>query len=442
MNSLKKQLIAVLIALLSVVGIAAGSISYVLARKDAGALLDHQLKEVARSIDEGSQLPAMQARFAAEDEEERESDFVIQVWNGKEPVRASRPGFDLPRGEKTGFSDTVTQGRKWRTYTIVYPDRTAQVSLSDEVRREIAADAAFRSILPFGGLIPLSWILVALVVGRILKPLDAVTEAATRRDASSLDPLPVDHVPQEIEPLVREMNALLMRLGEALESQRQFVSNAAHELRTPLAALQLQIDNLVLRSTQADIESRISELKSGIYRASRLVDQLLKMARFEAAKEPSRQDVDLGELVKSCIAGFIPIAEKKGIDLGMVKDEPAMIKANADSLRILFDNLIDNAVRYSPKGGRVDVSVSASGKKASVEISDNGPGIPEHLLLRVFDRFFRASGQEIEGSGIGLSIVRAIAERESAEVVLRNRDDGSGLIAQVFFDRSDNLILF
>jgi signal transduction histidine kinase len=434
MNSLKKRLIALLIALLSIVGVTAGGISYQLAKQDAGELLDHQLKEVARSIDEGSQLPAMQARFAAENEEERESDFVIQVWVGQEPVRVSRPGFDLPKGSATGFSDTSSQGKKWRTYTIVYPDRTVQVSLSNEVRNEIAADAAFRSVLPFGGLIPLSWVLVAFVVGRILKPLDAVTEAATRRDASSLDPLPVEHVPQEIAPLVREMNALLMRLGEALESQRQFVSNAAHELRTPLAALQLQIDNLSLCSTQADIESRIAELKSGVYRASRLVDQLLKMARFDAAKEPARQGMDLGKLVKSCIAGFIVLAEKKGIDLGMVKDDPAMIEANGASLRILLDNLLDNAIRYSPQGGRIDVSVSVSGKKASVEIADNGPGIPEHLIQHVFERFFRASGQEIEGSGIGLSLVKAIAERESAEIELCNRADGTGLIAKVSFD--------
>jgi signal transduction histidine kinase len=337
----------------------------------------------------------------------------------------------------TGFSDAASQGKKWRTYTIVYPDRTVQVSLSNEVRREIAADAAFRSILPFGGLIPLSWILVTFVVGRILKPLDAVTEAATRRDAASLDPLPVDHVTQEIAPLVLEMNALLMRLGEALESQRQFVSNAAHELRTPLAALQLQIDNLAQCRSAADIESRIAELKSGVYRASRLVDQLLKMARFEAAKEPPRLGVNLGELVKSCIASFIPIAEKKGIDLGMVKDEPAMINANGDSLRILFDNLLDNAIRYSPEGGRIDVSVSVSGKKASVEISDTGPGIPEHLIQHVFERFFRASGQEIEGSGIGLSLVKAIAARESAEVALCNRMDGPGLIAKVSFDTQE-----
>ncbi len=434
MKSLKRQLIVLLISLLAVVGIIAGGISYLLAKKDAGILLDHQLKEVARSIDEGSQLPAMQARFPSENEKERESDFVIQVWYEKEPVRASRPGFFLEKAKHAGFSDMSAEGKRWRAYTLFYPDRTVQVSQSYEVRREIAASAAMRAVFPIAGLIPLSWILVALVVGRILKPLDAVTEAATRRDASCLDPLPGDQVPEEVAPLVNEMNALLLRLREALESQRQFVSDAAHELRTPLAALQLQIENLTLCRSQQDIESRIGELKSGVSRASRLVNQLLKMARYEAQQELAKAETDLGQIVKTCIGGLIPLAERKGIDLGMVRDEPAVVLANVDSLRILFDNLIDNAIRYTPEGGKIDVSVALTEKKAVAEIVDNGPGIPEHLLPRVFDRFFRASGQEIEGSGIGLAIVNAIASTQSAEVTLSNRPDGPGLIAKVAID--------
>ncbi len=434
MNSLKKQLIILLVGLLSIVGVLAGSISYVLAKNDAGELLDHQMREVARSIDEGSQLPAMQTRFFTETEEERESDFVIQAWYENEPVRSSRPDFTLPRGNKTGFSDLTMHGNKWRTYTIVYPERTVQVSLSGEVRREIATAAALRSVLPIAGLIPLSWILVAVVVGRILKPLDAVTAAATQRDASSLDPLPADNVPQEVAPLIAEMNALLLRLGDALESQRQFVSNAAHELRTPLAALQLQIENLSLCQSRQDMDTRIGELKAGVHRASHLVNQLLRMARFEAEKPSAKRNANLGQIVKNCIGSLIPLAEKKGIDLGMVRDEEIVIQANSDALRILFDNLIDNAIRYTPSNGRIDISVISTGKKAFVEIADNSPGIPEHLLPRVFDRFFRASGQVIEGSGIGLAIVKAIADRESAEVALANRQDNAGLVAKISFD--------
>lgn len=434
MTSLKKQLIAWLIILLTVVGLLASGISYSLALNDANSLLDQQLRQVARSIDEGSQLSSMQAKFFREGREERENDFVIQVWYQQEPLRTSRPNFALPRGKSTGFSDMRTAGKTWRAYTIVYPDRTVQVSQSNEVRREIGSSAAMRALLPIAGLIPLSWILVAVGVGHILKPLAAVTEAATQRDASSLDPLPLEAIPEEVVPLIIEMNALLSRLQDALESQRQFVSDAAHELRTPLAALQLQIENLSRSRSQDDLESRVGELRSGVQRASHLVGQLLKMARYEAKRETVRTEMDLGDIVKTCIGDFIPIAEQKGIDLGMVRDEKTTILANADDLRTLFDNLLDNAIRYTPEGGRVDVSVAHSGTKAVVEISDNGPGIPEHLLPRVFDRFFRAGGQETEGSGIGLAIVDEIAHRESAEIELSNKREGSGLISRVSFD--------
>ena len=433
MKSLKRQLIVLLISLLAVVGIIAGGISYLLAKKDAGILLDHQLKEVARSIDEGSQLPAMQARFPSENEKERESDFVIQVWYEKEPVRSSRPEFTLVMAPRSGFSDMVDNGKKWRAYTLFYPNRTVQVSQSMEVRREIAENAAMRTVLPIVGLIPLSWILVAIVLGRIMKPLDAVKQAVTQRDASSLDPLPLDRVPEEVAPLISEMNALLVRLREALESQRQFISDAAHELRTPLAALQLQIENLAFCRNEEDVESRMIELDSGVKRASRLVNQLLKMARLEADRNVTMSLIDPGQIVKNCIGDLIPLAERKAIDLGMIRDEETRILANPDSIRVLFENLIDNAIRYTPQGGRIDVSVYLSDGRAVVEISDNGPGIPENLLPRIFDRFFRASGQEIEGSGIGLAIVQAIAERQSAEIRLANRKDGKGLMASVFF---------
>jgi two-component system OmpR family sensor kinase len=433
MISLKKQLIVWALGLFTVVGLLAGSISYFLAREDASVLLDHQLLLVAGSIDEGSQLPAMQAKFVGESKEEQETDFVIQVWNEKGQVSSSHPNFDLPSGEITGYSDLSIRGERWRAYTIIYPDRTVQVSQLDEVRRKIATIAALRALLPIAGLYPLSWMLVVFGVGRIMRPLAEVTRAVTQRDASSLAPLPTEHIPTEIAPLITEMNGLILRVRETLESQRHFVLDAAHELRTPLTALQLQIENLTQSQSQDDFEVRVDELKSGIQRASHLVVQLLHMARYGAEKQTIREKMDLGSLVKSCIGDFIPLAENQSIDLGMIHDESAFIWANAGDLRILFNNLLDNAIRYTPKGGRIDVSVVVSGEKATVEIVDNGPGIPDTLLPRVFDRFFRVGGHDTEGSGIGLAIVKAIANLESAKISLINREDRSGLIAKVSF---------
>jgi len=433
MTSLKKQLIVWALGLFTVVGLLAGGISYVLALQDANVLLDHQLLLVSGSIDEGSQLPAMREKFLGESKEEQDSDFVIQVWYEHEPVRSSHPDFDLQQGRVTGYSNKPLRGERWRVYTAVYPNRTVQVSQSDAVRRKIATSAALRALLPIAGLYPLSWILVVFGVGRILKPLGEVTRAATQRDASSLAPLPVENIPDEVEPLITEMNGLILRVRDTLDAQRHFTLDAAHELRTPLAALQLQIENLSQSKSQDDLENRISELKSGIHRASHLVGQLLHMARYGAEKQTRRAELDLGTLVKSCIGDFIHIAEQRHIDLGMTRDEPAKICANADDLRILFNNLLDNAIRYTPEGGHIDVSVVSTENYATVQIVDNGPGIPESLMPRVFDRFFRVGGQDIEGSGIGLAIVHAIAKQESAVIELSNRQDGSGLIATVSF---------
>ena len=416
---------------MTVVGILAGVVSYSLAKSDANSLLDQQMRLVARTLDEGSQLDAMQAGFRKERAAEAERDFVMQVWYKDKPVRTSRPDFYLREANSPGFSDLQGNNGIWRAYTIIYPDRTVQVSQSEEVRSAIAANAALRALIPVAGLIPLSWLLVVFGVRYLLKPLDTVTNAATARDASSLDPLPTDGVPDEVYPLIVEINALLGRLKDALESQRQFVFNAAHELRTPLTAMQLQIENLAQNQSFEETRQRFGELISGVQRASHLVSQLLKMARFEAQNDSVQAEVDLGEIVKSCIADFIPFAERRHVDLGMLRDEQAKVNSNAEDLRILFNNLLDNAIRYIPENGKIDVSVFIEDNKAVVKIADNGPGIPDHLLPRIFDRFFRASGQDTEGSGIGLSIVKAIAERESAEIILRNRPEGSGLVARI-----------
>lgn len=434
MFSLKKQLIGWSIGLLTVIGIFAGSCSYLLAQRGASVFLDHQLRLVAGSVDEGSQLPAMREKFRIENKDEQKNGFVIQVAIGKGAASSSRPDFALPMGKLTGYSDVLFSGEKWRTYTIVYPKRTVQISQSDEVRSEIANDAALSALLPIAVLLPLAWILVVFGVGHILKPLADVTCAVTLRDASSLTPISGKYIPAEVAPLINEINGLLLRIQESIESQRHFVLDAAHELRNPLAALQLQIDNISTGQSQEDMNNRISELRSGIERAAHIVSQLLKMARYETEVKTAQFQLDLTDVVKRCISSFIPLAEKSGIDLGMICDESACIWGSHDDLRILLDNLLDNAIRYTQRGGQIDVSVKVLGKKAQVSIVDNGSGIPEHLLPRVFDRFFRVGYHEAEGSGIGLAIVNAIAMRESAEVKLANRLDTHGLIAVVSFD--------
>ncbi len=434
MFSLKKQLIGWSIGLLAVIGVCAGSFSYFQAQKVASIFLDHQLRLVAGSVDEGSQLPAMQAKFLTANKDEQKNGFVIQVSLARELAHSSRPDFDLPLARFTGYSDVLFGGETWRAYTIVYADRTVQVSQSDLVRSEIANDAALSSVLPIAVLFPLSWILVVFGAGRILKPLEDVTQAVTLRDAASLSPLAIRSMPTEVAPLITEINGLFERIHQSIESQRHFVLDAAHELRNPLAALQLQIESLTHSHSPDDLDIRVQALRAGILRASHIVSQLLKLARLDAKVERMKYQFDLSELTKSCLSSFIPVAENRHIDLGMLCEQPAMILASKDELRTLFDNLLDNAIRYTQCGGQIDVSVEVAGEKAIVTIMDNGPGIPEALLSRVFDRFFRVGNDKTEGSGIGLAIVNSIAARESAELKLANRQDTHGLIAMVSFN--------
>ncbi len=424
-----------LMGLLTTVSLIAGAISFWLARDDATELLDHQLQMLAGSVYEGQRLSALESQRSGEDEEEQESDYVIQVQLMGSAIRSSRSDVILPIKTHTGFSDMAVSGRKWRSYTMVYANRTVQASQSEEVRSEIAMDAALHAMLPIAVLIPLSWVLVFVAVSRFLKPLSQVIQALAENDAASPGLLPAHRIPDEVTPLIAAMNRLLMRIRDIIESQRNFMFDAAHELRTPLAALQLQIDNLSQHRSGEDLDALILQLQAGVKRASRLISQLLKMARYEAERETIRTQLDLNELIKTSVCQFIPISQSRGIDLGINQDEPALIWGNADDLGILLDNLLDNAIRYTGEGGSVDVSVRIDGHQALVEIRDTGPGIPEHLLVRVFDRFFRAAGQQTTGSGIGLAIVSAISKRENVQVNLANRRDRTGLISTVHFNR-------
>jgi two-component system OmpR family sensor kinase len=297
------------------------------------------------------------------------------------------------------------------------------------VRRELAQAAAYQAAVPILIAIPLAWLVIGWSLGRVLGRLGSVARTIAERGIESREPIPTAGVPTEVGPLVAAMNVLIGRLQEALEQQRRFVSDAAHELRTPLTALRLQIENLRAAATKTD--SAYAELGGGIARATALVDQLLTMARFEVSAEPAQQErLDLSALVTQCVADHIPIASRKNVDLGLTLREPAEMWGVSAELKILFGNLIDNAVRYTPPGGVVDVSVRHRDGTAIVEVTDTGCGVSPSELPRLFDRFYRAAPADIPGTGLGLSIVDAIAKRHGLAVTVENRREG-GLLARV-----------
>ena len=286
-------------------------------------------------------------------------------------------------------------------------------------------------------LLPLAILILWGVAATLSREIQAIGRQAAQQDENSIRELPITRVPAEIKPLVASFNSLLARLRDAFDTQRRFVQDAAHELRTPITAVALQLENVCRDMPAGACQESMGQLRAGVDRAQRLVDQLLKLSRHEAraAQEPVVA-VDLQAQVHQSIDGLIALADQRHIDLGMVV-EPAvptttlMLRCAAGDLRRALDNLIENALRYTPEGGVVDVRLSSTPQGPAIEVVDNGPGIPPDQLGRVFDRFFRVPGNGTRGSGLGLSIAQNAAQRCGLRIVLRNRQDRSGLVARL-----------
>lgn len=369
---------------------------------------------------------------------DNEFHFVIQVWTRDgNRLYFSHPQAELPNRGKIGFATLETSEGEWRVFTAELRDQVIQVAQPLSVRQQFATAAALRTALPFVLLLPLLGSLIWWLVGRGLAPLHRIAGSVSRRTPNSLEPLRLDGVPSEARPLVESINSLLQRLAAALASQRAFVADAAHELRTPLTALQLQAQLTERAESAEDRSAALADLKHGLQRASHVVQQLLTLAR----QDPANTDhsimpmahVRLAQLAALAAADHASLAEAKRIDLGVsASDERAVVQGNFEALRTLVANLIGNAVRYAPIGGRVDVAVHGGEGQCWIEVDDNGPGIPPEDRERVFDRFFRHADNGEPGSGLGLAIVKAIADRHGATVSMGTSALG-GLAARVSF---------
>jgi two-component system OmpR family sensor kinase len=312
-----------------------------------------------------------------------------------------------------------------------------QVAQPMSVREKRAAELALTTLAPFALLLPVLALLIWLAVGQALKPLERLTGLVKARRVNALEPLPDAALPEEVQPLVGALNELLARLNAALGRERAFMADAAHELRTPLTALHLQMDRLARASGEAERGAAMERLSEGVQRAIRLVEQMLALAREEPRTPPQRVPVALEPLARECVAELVPLADARHIDLGLSAARPLTVSGDREALRTLLRNLVDNAVRYTQEGGRVDVSVeeggSAAAPRGQLAVGDSGPGIPPEERARVFDRFYRRAGTAPPGSGLGLAIVKAIADAHGATLTLTEGLDGRGLRVIVSF---------
>ncbi|WP_295993788.1 ATP-binding protein [Rugamonas sp.] len=431
MRSIRQQLLIGLFcgALLCIAGAGVGL--YRAVREEASELSDMQLRQIAVTLPD--QLSGINGARVVEDPEE---EFVVQAWSDRGAlIYASRPDAVQPRYLANGYATVQRDGQRWRIYSVERRGQLVQVAQSLATRDGLAAKLALRIVLPLLLMIPLLGGLIYLVVGRALRPLHQVARAVAGRSPQALQPLELAPMSPELRPIVDALNGLLLKIAEAMTAQRRFVADAAHELRSPLTALKLQLQLAERADGDAARAAAHAKLHERLDRSSHLVQQLLTLARHEPDQVPqAAAPVDLCALVQTAVGDHSTLAESRNIDLGAALAAITIaVNGHADALAVLLNNLVDNALRYTQPGGQVDVSAAVEEGRAVLRVADNGPGIAPGQVPRVFDRFYRPDGNQAWGSGLGLAIVKNIAELHGAAIRLGPGLDGAGLTVTIAF---------
>lgn len=437
-HSLKRRLLGFILVAILLAAVVQAVTAYRGALRQADALFDDHLQQMALSLRGGIPLglPPDGPR------EDANYDLLVQIWgqDGTQIFRSNRSA--LPPRAVVGFSDVEAHGNRYRVYTLQTPLQTVQIAQDLSARTARARALALRAVLPFAWLTPLLMLAVWWIIRRSLAPIEQTRRVVASRAANDFSPLEDAGLPDEVRPLVDELNLLFGRVRQAFEAQKNFVSDAAHELRSPLTALKLQAQ--ALRRVDADPAAReaaVARLNAGLDRAIRGVEQLLLLAREEAGSAQASDaagPVDLQSVITLAVADVLPQARLKNMDLGLTDSATAQqmstVNGQPKALRILLRNLLENAVKYTPPGGQVDVSFDVQQGQPVLTVEDSGPGIAPENRTRVFDRFFRASDTAQEaGSGLGLAIARAIADRHGARLVLGDSERLGGLKVEVRF---------
>lgn len=437
-HSLKRRLLWFVLVAIGLAAVLQAFTAYQSALQQADAMFDDHLQQVARSLRGGVPL----GMAPGEEDDGTGFDLYVQIWSqdGTQVFRSTRSA--LPPRAVLGFSEVEANGNRYRVYTLQTPLQTVQIAQDLSARTARARALAFRAVLPFAWLTPLLMLAVWWIIKRSLAPIERTRRVVAGRAADDFSPLEDAGLPDEVRPLVDELNLLFGRVRQAFEAQKNFVADAAHELRSPLTALKLQAQTLRrVDGDPAAREAAVARLNLGLDRAIRGVEQLLLLAREEASSGQATDaalPVDLQQVIQLAVADVLPQARVKNMDVGLASNNAAQAMApvagQADALRILLRNLLENAVKYTPPGGQVDVSLALVDGQAVLTVEDSGPGIAPENRLRVFDRFFRASDTAQEtGSGLGLAIARAIAERHGAKLVLGTSERLGGLKVDVCF---------
>jgi two-component system sensor histidine kinase QseC len=444
MISIRRRLLIGLIGLFTLGWLVVMAATYIESRNEVAKLFDAQLEHaaqirvilwvVANSLDDVQNVKAFEG--AQTRRNPREEGLSFQVHKGKQLLfhTPGTPSFLSPYTQ--GYSDENLNDHDWRVYTVVEPTQSLTVQAGEPyaIRNHLIYEITRNALYPLLLAIPLLAAMIWLGVGRGLSPLKKVSNQVAQRTPSHLNPIETRQVPSEIKIFVDELNMLLGRLREAFDKERQFTANAAHEIRTPLASLKTHAQVALRSKENSDREERLRQIIRGVDRMTHLVEQLLTLARLDyEAQEQKFERVDLASLTREVLAEVAPMAIAKNVDLSLVESSRGEVTGNPVGLAVLVRNLVDNAIRYTPQAGTVEVEVRSGQDGVLLLVTDNGPGIPAGERQHVFDRFYRGQANDALGCGLGLSIVARIVKLHGAELTLNDVPSGCGLQVRVGF---------
>ncbi len=415
------------------VAVVAAVFSFVSAFDEAHELQDDTLHQIAALL-ERQPFPLTQRSSAGDaNDSDEESRVIVQYLTDRGETVANGNGamqLQFPTTLSEGLQTLMVGSEPFRVLvkTTASGMRIA-VAQETGVRDQIARDSAMRSVLPFLLLFPVLLLIVADLVRKMFRPIAALSTEIDQRTEQALHAVEQRHLPVEVRPFVVAINRLLMRIAQSMDAQRRFVADAAHELRSPLTAISLQAERLAEADMPDLARERLATLQRGIARNRNLLDQMLTLAKVQAITDRPESPVSVQRMYRRVLEDLMPLADARGIDIGVEGQQDAQVEVGELDMITLVKNLVDNAIRHTPEGGRIDLSVSVTTRHAVLCIQDNGPGIPLAERQRVFDPFYRSLGSEQTGSGLGMSIVKAIAERIHAEIQLGFSDEkhSSGL---------------
>ncbi len=443
-RSVRRQLLVLILSAVSVAWIIAASVSFRDARHEVAEVLDAHLAQTASLI-------SVQ-RDSDEDEDEVDTEHapvlhrygrrvMFQVWKNEMKLGLhSQQAPDTPLSPvRDGFSDATIGGARWRVFSTWDASNRVlvQVAEQDDERAELATAVARNFVVPLVVTLPILGVMIWAAVGRATQSLTQVNEQVASRAADNLTPLDVAGAPSEIGALVTSLNHLFGRVQGLIEMERRFTADAAHELRTPLAGIRAQAQVARGATDDAERAHALEGVIAGCDRATHAVEQMLTLARLApdaVSFQPTPADV--GGLLKAGIADLAPAALAKQMDIELTGEQSVGVLGDADLLGILFRNVIDNAIRYSPQGSKVDIECDVTGAEAQIRVRDAGPGLSVEERASVGRRFYRAPGTKVAGSGLGLSIAQRIAELHRGSIRLEASPTGTGLQVVVVLPRA------